>query len=268
MSSCHKREEVVSPVERKGIGQRDFTLCLALILLAVATGSRQARADQIHCLDSREQRPVYYNDSSQVSLVRVLAPPPVLGTEASQKDVRGVLKAQRNLTPQQIQSAKDDVCESVFRFQDVMGAGFSPDRVPFANGFFERVFFDSDREIRIAKDHFRRERPFVADPRVKQIVEQSPSFSYPSGHSTFAYTAAIILADMVPEKAVAIFERADAYADNRAVVGVHYPADILAGRISAAVIDNAFFHNPRFLTDYERARLEVRQALGLKPDSN
>jgi acid phosphatase (class A) len=238
------------------------------VLLAVAAGRSQARAAEVGCLDSREQRPVYYIDPSQISLARVLAPPPVLGTKASLKDVHGVLKAQEKATPEHIEIAKEDVCESVFRFQDVMGPGFTPDKLPFANGFFERVFFDSDRQIRIAKDYFKRERPFVADPRVKLIVEQSPNFSYPSGHSTFAYTAAIILADMVPEKAAAIFKRADAYADNRAVVGVHYPADILAGRISAAVIDNAFFHSERFLTDYDRARLEIRQALGFPSDLN
>lgn len=248
------------------IGPAKFARRVVLILLAIAAVSAPVRANEIRCLDSNENRPVYYNDPSQVTLVRVLAPPPVLGSEASQKDVHGVLKRQQNLTPQKIQSARDDACESVFRFQDVMGPEFTPDKLPFTDGFFERVFYDSDREVKIAKEHFRRERPFVADPRVKRIVEQSPNYSYPSGHSTFAYSAAILLADMVPEKAVAIFDRANAYADNRAVAGVHYPGDVLAGRISASVIDNAFFHNQRFLTDYGRARSEVRQALGLSPD--
>jgi acid phosphatase (class A) len=249
-------------------GLQNFALSVALILLAIAVGPGQARADQIRCLDSRENHPVYYIDPSQVSLPRVLAPPPAPGSDASEKDVRGVLKAQKNLTPEHIQSAKDDACESVFRFQDVMGPGFNPERLPFVDAFFERVFFDSDREIRIAKDYFKREHPFVADTRVKTIVEESPNFSYPSGHSTFAYSAAIILADMVPEKAEAIFARADTYAGNRAVAGAHYPADILAGRIAAAVIANAFFHNRRFMTDYARARRQIRRALGLIPASN
>lgn len=237
---------------------------VVLSLMLAGFCARSAAADQIRCLDHSEKRPVYYNSPSQVSLIRVLAPPPAPGTEASQKDARGVVKAQAKSTPEELQNAKDDVCESVFRFEDVMGPGFTPDKLPFADGFFERVFFDSDREIRIAKDYFKRERPYMTDPRVRLMVEQSSSYSYPSGHSTFAYTVGIILADMVPEKAVQIFERADTYAGNRAVVGVHYPGDILAGRISAAVIDNAFFHNDRFLADYVRARAEVREALGLK----
>jgi acid phosphatase (class A) len=87
--------------------------------------------------------------------------------------------------------------------------------------------------------------------------------SYPSGHATFAYVDAIILADMLPEKAAAIFARADAYAHNRVIEGVHYPSDLEAGRISGSVIDNVFLHNERFIADYEKARVEVRHALGL-----
>jgi acid phosphatase (class A) len=237
---------------------------LILFLVVAAFCAPSAKADEIRCLDDKENRPVYYNNPSQVSLVRVLAPPPVLGSEASHKDVKGVLKAQKDLTPNKIQNAKNDVCESVFQFADVMGPGFTAEKLPFADGFFERVFYDANREVRIAKEYFERERPFVADPRVKLIVQPSASYSYPSGHSTFAYTVAIILADMVPERSVPIFQRADSYAANRAVVGAHYPADILAGRISGAVIDNAFFHNDRFLADYSRARAEIREALGLK----
>jgi acid phosphatase (class A) len=93
-------------------------------------------------------------------------------------------------------------------------------------------------------------------------------FSYPSNHSTFAYEAGILLAVMVPEKAAAIFERAADFAHNRVIAGVHFPADIEAGRISASVIDNALLHNAHFLADFERAKSEVRAALGLNADGS
>jgi membrane-associated phospholipid phosphatase len=44
-----------------------------------------------------------------------------------------------------------------------------------------------------------------------------------SGHAAFAYVTAILLADMVPEKALAIFDRAAIIAHSRVVAGVHYP---------------------------------------------
>ena len=67
-----------------------------------------------------------------------------------------------------------------------------------------------------------------------------------------------------PEKAAAIFARADAYAHNRVIEGVHWPTDLEAARISAAVIDNVLLHDAHFMADYEKARLEVRRALALQ----
>jgi hypothetical protein len=70
-----------------------------------------------------------------------------------------------------------------------------------------------------------------------------------SGHATFAYVTAILFADMVPEKALAIFDRAAIIAHSRVVAGVHYPTDVEAGRI----IDNVFLHEPRFMVDFRGA---------------
>jgi acid phosphatase (class A) len=103
----------------------------------------------------------------------------------------------------------------------------------------------------------------VAEHDVKPIIEQAPNASYPSGHATFAYVTAILLADMVPEKAAAIFNRAAILAHSRVVAGVHYPTDVEAGRISGSVIDNVLLHEPRFMVDFGKAREEVRHALGL-----
>jgi acid phosphatase (class A) len=98
---------------------------------------------------------------------------------------------------------------------------------------------------------------------VRPVVGRLPSPCYPGGHATFAYVNAILLAYMVPEKATAIFGRAGRYAHNRVIGGVHYPTDTEAGRISASVIDNVLLHQPRFLADFARARVEVRRATRL-----
>ncbi len=68
---------------------------------------------------------------------------------------------------------------------------------------------------------------------------------------------------MVPENAVATFDRGADYADSRVVAGIHYRTDLEAGRISATVIDNAFLHNSRFFADLAKSRDELRRALGL-----
>jgi acid phosphatase (class A) len=141
-----------------------------------------------------------------------------------------------------------------------MGPGFNPKNLPFTTLFFHRVSFDSEEAVAIAKRHFDRPRPFVIDHNITPVVGRSGSPSYPSGHATFAYVDAILLAYMEPHKVVAIFARAKQYSYRREIAGVHYPTDLQAGQISASVIANVLLHNSRFLADLNRAKAEVRHA--------
>ena len=56
--------------------------------------------------------------------------------------------------------------------------------------------------------------------------------SFPSGHSTTAYQSGITLATLLPELGPEILARASEQANNRLVLGVHYPLDLMGGRIS------------------------------------
>ena len=61
-----------------------------------------------------------------------------------------------------------------------------------------------------AKEHFKRNRPWIADPALKSCAKgDAPQSSYPSGHATMGYAFAVVLARIVPEKSKAIFDRAD-----------------------------------------------------------
>jgi len=204
-----------------------------------------------------------YLEPSEVNLVRILAPPPAPQSAAGKADIAAVLAAQAARTDADVKAAQADDATSVFRFADVMGAGFKPESLPFAAGFFNDVGADLNRAIGPAKDRYNRPRPIVEDARVEPVVKAANA-SYPSGTATFAYGTAILLADMVPEKAAAIFARADAYAHNRVVAGVHYPTDVEAGRISAAVIDYVLLHDAAFMADFAKARAELRHAVGLQ----
>jgi acid phosphatase (class A) len=205
----------------------------------------------------------FYLEPSQVDLVHILAPPPAPDSPAGKADLQAVLDAQRRRTPAEVAGAEADSQLSVFRFADVMGPGFTPAKLPFTAAFFDRVASDDFQAIRAPKAYFNRPRPFAADSAVKPVAYQMASASYPSGHAVLAYSDAIILAYMVPEKSTAIFDRAALYAHNRVVAGVHYPSDLEAGHLSAAVVDNVLLHDARFMADFAKARIEVRHALGL-----
>jgi hypothetical protein len=184
-----------------------------------------------------------------------------------------VLAAQAARSEADIKAAQADDATSVFRFADVMGPGFRAESLPFATGFFRDVGADLNSAIGPAKDRYNRPRPVVEDPHVEPVVKAANA-SFPSGTATFAYGTAILLADMVPENAAAIFERADTYAHNRVVAGVHYPTDIEGGGIAASVIDSMLLRDVVFMADFARLarrcgapsvsdrRLERRRILG------
>jgi acid phosphatase (class A) len=234
---------------------RSCYLSFSLIAAALAISS------------TTKARDAFYLNPVEVDLIHVLAPPPAADSPAGQADLQAVLAAVNSRTDTQIKHVQADDQRIVFRFADVMGANFRPESLPFATQFFQHVYEDGNAATVAAKTYFKRQRPFVVDPDIQIIVVQAPDFSYPSNHSTFAYEAGILLAAMVPEKAAAIFDRAADYAHNRVIAGVHFPTDVEAGRISGSVIDNALLHDARFLTDFERAKSEVRAALGLNASS-
>jgi acid phosphatase (class A) len=209
----------------------------------------------------------YYLNPAEVDLIHVLAPPPAVGSPEGKADLQAVLAAVNSRTDAVIKQVQADDQRIVFRFADVMGPNFRTESVPFATQFFQHVYADGNAATLAAKAYFKRQRPFVVDPDIKIIVVQAPDFSYPSNHSTFAYEAGILLAAMVPGKAAAIFQRSADYAHNRVIAGVHFPTDVEAGRISGSVIDNTLLHEPHFVTDFERAKSEVRAALGLNAAS-
>jgi acid phosphatase (class A) len=75
----------------------------------------------------------------------------------------------------------------------------------------------------------------------------------------------MILANMVPEKADALFARGREYGTSRILAGVHYPTDTEAGRLAAAGIAAQLFRNTNFLRDFEEAKAELRNFLNSYP---
>ena len=212
-----------------------------------------------------EARDTFYIDPSQVALSDVIQPPPVPESQEQKDDLTAVQTMQKNRTEAQIKSAQTDNTLTVFAFVNgMLGPNFNKEKLKITVPFFDRVFIDQIEACLEVKEHFKRQRPFVVDPEIKTIVEQPPNASYPSGDTTTGYVYAIILSMMVPEKAQALFDRAAVYSRNRVIAGVHFPTDIEAGRISAAVIVNMLIQQPLFMRDLERAKKELRQVLELK----
>ena len=65
------------------------------------------------------------------------------------------------------------------------------------------------------------------------IMNLTNSPSFPSGHTTYGYTGALILALLVPERYQEMIARGAEYGNDRILVGAHYAMDVLGGRTLA-----------------------------------
>jgi acid phosphatase (class A) len=202
-----------------------------------------------------------YLGVEQLDSTRFMAPPP--GAEAARREIEWMLDIQGKRTPEQAARSVSDLEQSVFRFADVMGPQFTEQGLPVAAKFFKRLYQTESAFNKQGKDLWQRPRPPVVDKRLEPVAKYSNSGSYPSGHSAFGFLTGIVLADMVPEKRVQIFERAREFGDNRVLGGVHYPSDIEAGRQLAVMIAVLVQQNAEYRKDFAAARSELRGVLGL-----
>jgi acid phosphatase (class A) len=215
---------------------------------------------------SASAQSTHYVDPHQIDLAALLAPPPDPSSAVQQADLDRLLDVQRSRTPEQVQRAQADTQKSVFRFADVLGPRFTAENLPKTAALFKAAASDAAAIAKQGKDHFRRMRPYLVSDKVHPSIALDPKDidnSYPSGHATFGYMSAILLAQMVPEKRAALFARGREYGENRIVDGVHYPSDIEAGRIDGTIVAQALMNNAEFRQAFAEARAEVRQALDL-----
>jgi acid phosphatase (class A) len=79
------------------------------------------------------------------------------------------------------------------------------------------------------------------------------------------YLEALVLVSILPEKKDAIFARADDYAHNRLVCGVHHASDLEAGKEIAYALFAVMADEAKFRAERAAAEAELRKALGLPP---
>ncbi len=126
----------------------------------------------------------------------------------------------------------------------------------------------------LEKSHWDNPRPFeVAPERIHYYfgdgvsgaadpyVEVGGTSSYPSGHTSSSYLNGILLAGMLPELAPQILTRASEVGNSRIVLGVHFPLDVMGGRIMGQAAAADRLNDPRFARLVDEARTELRGQL-------
>ncbi|MDQ5983426.1 MAG: hypothetical protein RUMPE_00437 [Eubacteriales bacterium SKADARSKE-1] len=89
-----------------------------------------------------------------------------------------------------------------------------------------------------------RMRPSKISEQEKLLIKKPITYSFPSGHTSSSFAAALTISLNYPNFAVAAFTLAGAIAFSRLYLRVHYPSDILAGAVLGIICSlgvNAFY---------------------------
>lgn len=191
--------------------------------------------------------------------------PPAAGSPQARRELDELLAIQEKRTRQEIDRARADSKTEVWQFAEALGTTRETmDGLESLNTLAEQVENDERPYVRAAKHRFLRLRPYEVESRLDPCIGNvKGDLSYPSGHATYGYLTAYLLADMVPERRAQLHARAREFAWQRSVCGVHFPSDLEAGRKGAAWLAEQFLRSAEYRVAADTAARELRAALGL-----
>jgi acid phosphatase (class A) len=203
-------------------------------------------------------------DPTVLHLELLLPEPPALDSPINKAELLELHRIEQARTPDDVARAKEDEAEEdIFAFKTVFGAGFDMQTLPLTAALGAHVKNEQSALGSQLKLAFQRPRPYQTDPTLHPVCALKATHdSYPSGHGMTGYLEAFTLAELVPEKRSQILARADDFAHNRLVCGVHYPSDIEASRRFAYAVFGYMLATPRFQRDLAAAREELQAKFG------
>ena len=160
----------------------------------------------------------------------LIGPPPARDSVEEDADVDTLLNFQNTRTDEDCRLAALEEKVSLKTFFGGTNAVLTDKEVKKLQVLFFLKMIKGGLVSSLAKKHFARPRPFLTFSEIQTCIHKPSSESYPSGHATVARLMAHALAKKFPDRALAIYKRADDVARNRMLGGVHYPSDVAAGK--------------------------------------
>ena len=209
----------------------------------------------------------FFTTKELPDLIRSLPAPPDTLSAAFTYDIMRYMwgKTQRPDSARAAMARRDAVWNYgalLGELSEPFGLAISEEATPEIWALMTRSLATTD-QMRVApKAFYHRKRPFERFHEAMLTGEEkelSGEGSYPSGHTMRGWTAALLLAEINPSAADAIYARAWEYGESRVIAGAHWQSDVDASRVAASIGYSRLQTSPAFRAQMARACKEFRR---------
>ncbi|MDI2091667.1 acid phosphatase [Commensalibacter oyaizuii] len=158
-------------------------------------------------------------------------------------------------------------------FSQALGIEISKTNTPITYHLLKKLLIDSAYlGTQPTKKYYKRVRPFIffhqhsCTPQDEHILKKDGS--YPSGHSAFGWSTALILSEIFPQRQNSLLKKGYDFGQSRVICGVHWQSDVDAGRIIGASIVAKLHTNQNFITELNKVKEEILEKSKINPKSD
>ncbi|MFN3848171.1 MAG: phosphatase PAP2 family protein [Spirosomataceae bacterium] len=217
----------------------------------------------------------FYMTESNLTTLKNSFLPPANSSKQTQAELKYLLELQEKRTQEDInrsmylanigyfpyylnpenENYKRNLKDLFFFGYETFGEWMNAENFPKTSELLKGIMQDMRAVEFNLKLHFRRPRPYHLEPQLKNLQRmQSPAF--PSGHTLFAFTNALIFSELAPSSKANFVALANELRFSREILGIHYPSDNEQARLIAEQMFKFWKANPQFQKDLLAAKIE------------
>lgn len=217
----------------------------------------------------------YFTPSQLPNLISILPAPPEDTSEEMAHDImRYYWGKQQREDAGRVATARRQATwtlETMYNeFSGPFGLTISTRNTPQLCKLLSKALQTADKICDDVKSYYGRRRPFdrlneqlLTDGEEENAASLKKNGSYPSGHTNRSWVCALILAEINPDNAEAIYSCGMEYGESRVIVGAHWQSDVDAGRIAGSIAYSRLQTSNEFREQMERAKAEFAEKMGL-----
>ena len=215
----------------------------------------------------------YFTKAELPDMTKILPPYPAFESARFVADqsqhLWGKLMRQDELRAAQAQNdAVYSMQTAIDAYSPLFGLEITKEGTPEIYSILQDVCASCDSIYSDAKAVFNRQRPYAYYDEGTLIPEKEEKHrnegSYPSGHTVFFWTSALLLSDInqTNEAMEALLARGYEFGQSRVIAGYHWQSDVDAGRMAGSVLYQLIRNHERFIGQLEKARAEFKEKTG------